>query len=383
MPPWALPGQQALSGIRSQELASGGNAGGRSNHLVFDDTNGQIQVQLRSDHQTSQLSLGYITRIDGNRGRSDRRGEGWELTSDAWGAIRAGRGMLISTEARPNAMSQAKDMAETTQRLSSAVDLQEQLVSMAQHYGAQDKQEGQQNGAIDDLKSQNQGIRGSGKGAFPELAEPHLVMASSAGIELSSAQSTHIASEGHTAITSGKSLSIASVDGLFASVGKTFRLFVHKAGMKLIAAGGKVSVQAREDDVEVIANKVLALLSESDWVDIRGKKGIRLHGANHMLEISDKTQFFTSSPVLFHGNLETLPAKSVSHVANEKLDGCHFDQEVNFLQVDGKPAKGVSYQLAREDGTILDGKSAASGGTGVQKGFGMDSYKIRWKGELP
>ena len=69
------------------------------------------------------------------------------------------------------------------------------------------------------------------------MAAPHLVVASPAGIELSSAQSTHIASSRHTAITSGKSLSIASVDGLFASIGKTFRLFVHKAGMKLIDAG--------------------------------------------------------------------------------------------------------------------------------------------------
>jgi type VI secretion system secreted protein VgrG len=274
-------------------------------------------------------------------------------------------------------------MGETIQRLSAAADVQEQLVGMAQHYGAQEKEEPQQGDAVEDLQSQNQGIRGGGKGEFPELAEPHLVVASPAGIELSSAQSTHIASSRHTAITSGKSLSIASVDGLFASIGKTFRLFVHKAGMKLIAAGGKVSVQAQEDDVEIIANKVLALLSESDWVNIRGKKGVRLHGANHMLEISDQTQFFTSAPVLFHGNLETLPSKSVSQSFNEKPTACHFDQEVNFLQVNGKPAKDASYELVREDGTVIGGKSTANGGTGVQKGEGMDSYTIRWKGELP
>jgi type VI secretion system secreted protein VgrG len=135
--------------------------------------------------------------------------------------------------------------------------------------------------------------------------------------------------------------------------------------------------------VEIIANKVLALLSESDWVTIRGKKGVRLQGANHMLEISDQTQFFTSSPVLFHGNLETLPSKSVSQSFNEKPTGYHFDQEVNFLQINGKPVKDVSYELVRDDGTVINGKSAASGGTGLQKGAGMDSYTIRWKGELP
>jgi type VI secretion system secreted protein VgrG len=350
---------------------------------VLDDTTGKIQAQLKSDYQCSQLSLGHITRIEGTSGRMDPRGEGWELATNAYGVARASQGMLITTEARPNAASHIKDMGETIQRLSTAADLQEQLVEMAQHYGAQEKKEPQQGNAVADLKSQNDGIRGGGKGEFPELTEPHLVVASPVGIELSSGQSTHIASSRHTAITSGKSLSIASGDGLFASIGKTFRLFVHKAGMKLIAAGGKVSLQAQEDDVEIIANKVLALLSESDWVTIKGKKGVRLQGANHMVEISDKTQFFTSSPVLFHGNLETLPSKSVSQSLNEKASGYHFDQEVNFLEVDGKPAKEVAYELVRDDGTVMNAKTGESGSTGLQKGTGLDSYTIRWKGELP
>lgn len=378
MPPWRLPEQAALAGLRSRELAGGGK---RGNHLVLDDTAGKIQAQIKSDHQCSQLSVGYITRIEDTSGRKDARGEGWELATNAWGVARAGQGMLITTEARPNAASHIKDMSETTQRLKVAEQIQEQLVEMAQHYGAQE--EPQQADAVADIKAQNEGIRGAGKGAFPELAEPHLVLSSPVGLELSTAKSTHIASSRHTAITSGKSLSIASADSLFASIGKTFRLFVHKAGMKLIAASGKVSMQAQSDDVEIIANKVLALLSESDWVNIRGKKGVRLHGANHMLEISDKTQFFTSSPVLFHGNLETLPPKSVSQSLNEKVSGYHFDQEVNFLQVDGKPAQNTAYELVRDDGAVKEAKTGASGSTEVQKGTEMDSYTIRWKGELP
>ena len=381
MPPWKLPEQQALMGLRSRELESGA-ASERGNHLVLDDTPGKIQAQLKSDHQCSQLSLGHITRVEDTSGRKDPRGEGWELATNAVGVARASQGMLITTEARPNASSHIKDIGKTIQRLSAAADVQEQLTGMAQHYGAQEKQEPQQADAVEDLKSQNQSIRGGGKGEFPELAEPHLVVASPAGIELSSAQYTHIASSRHTAITSGKSLSIASVDGVFASIGKTFRLFVHRAGIKLIAAGGKVAVQAQEDDVEIIANKVLALLSESDWVTIRGKKGVRLQGANHMVEISDQTQFFTSSPVLFHGNLETLPPKSVSQAFNEKPTGYRFDQEVNFLQVNGKPAPKVPFELVRQDGTGT-GTTAANGTTGMQKGEGMESYKIRWKGELP
>jgi type VI secretion system secreted protein VgrG len=377
MPPWNLPEQSALAGLRSREL----EGGQRGNHLVLDDTAGKIQAQLKSDHECSQLSLGHITRIEDTTGRKDARGEGWELATNAWGVARAAQGMLITTEARQNAASHIKDLGETAQRLASAAQIQEQLASMAVDHDAQEK--GQQDEAAEDVKAQHSAIRGAAKGAFPELAEPHLVMASPAGIELTTAQSTHIASGRHTAITSGKSLSIASADGLFASVGKTFRLFVHKAGMKLIAAAGKVSVQAQSDDVEVIANKVLELLSETDWVNVRGKKGVRLHGINNMVEIGEKVQFFTSSPVLFHGNLETLPAKSVSQAFNERKSDYRFDQEVNFVDANLKPEKNIAYELVRDDGTVIDGKTAASGSTEVQKSGGFDSYTIRYKGELP
>jgi len=377
MPPWNLPEQSALAGLRSREL----EGGQRGNHLVLDDTAGKIQAQLKSDHECSQLSLGHITRIEDTTGRKDSRGEGWELATNAWGVARAAQGMLITTEARQNAASHIKDLGETAQRLASAAQMQEQLASMAVDHEAQEK--GQQDEAAEDVKAQHSAIRGAAKGAFPELAEPHIVMASPAGIELTTAQSTHIASGRHTAITSGKSLSIASADGLFASVGKTFRLFVHKAGMKLIAAAGKVSVQAQSDDVEIIANKVLELLSETDWINIHGKKGVRLHGVNNMVEIGEQVQFFTASPVLFHGNLETLPAKSVSQTFNERKSNYRFDQEVNFVDTNLKPEKNVAYELVRDDGTVIDGKTAASGSTEVQKSGGFDSYTIRYKGELP
>lgn len=102
-----------------------------------------------------------------------------------------------------------------------------------------------------------------------------------------------------------------------------------------------------------------------------------------MVEIGEKVQFFTSSPVLFHGNLETLPAKSVSQAFNERTSDYHFDQEVHFVDANMKPEKNIAYEIVRDDGTVLDGKTSASGSTEVQKSAGFDSYTIRYKGELP
>lgn len=105
------------------------------------------------------------------------------------------------------------------------------------------------------------------------MAEPHLLIASPAGIQTSTEQSTHISSGEHTALTSGRSMCVSTGESLFASIKQTFRLFVHKAGMKLIAAAGGITIQAHDDEIKVIANKVLSLISQADWIDIKGKKG--------------------------------------------------------------------------------------------------------------
>ena len=380
LPPWALPHQQALSGLRSRELTPGGGnlATGRSNHLILDDSYQRIQAQLKSDHQQSQLSLGYITRIENNAGRQHGGGEGWEIATNAWGVARAVKGMLLTTEASSSATPEAKDMGGVVPRLTAAHDQHAALAAMA--HSAKAQQAGQQSAIAGAIARQNQAIEG-GSGDFPELSEPQLVLASPAGIAVSSASTVHVASASTVALTGGNSVSIATGD-LFASVANTFRLFVHKAGMKLIAASGKVEIQAQRDDLEVLANKVLSLISETDWVDIKGKKGVRLHGANCMIEVGEQVQVFSASPTLFHGNLQTLAPKSVSQHFNERPTS-RFDQEVRFLGPDNKPAKDVNHEIHRDDGSVIDGKTVASGTTGVQKSTGMDSYTIRYKGELP
>jgi len=92
---------------------------------------------------------------------------------------------------------------------------------------------------------------------------------------------------------------------------------VHKAGMKLIAASGKITMQAHDDDIQLIANKVLSLISQSDWVGIKGKKGVRLHGPGAMVEITDRMQVFAPKPALFPGNLETLAPQNRPHPSLE------------------------------------------------------------------
>jgi len=382
MPPWKLPEQRALSGLRSREL--GADKGGRrGNHLVLDDTPGKIQVQLKSDHQCSQLSLGHITRIEDAGGRKDARGEGWELRTDGHGVARAAEGMLITTEARTQARSAIKDMGETAQRLKAAHALHDVSASAALQGKAQES--GHQHDVADALKAQNEAIRGAGE-RFPELSEPHLVLSSPAGIETTTAQSTHIASDQHTALTTGRNLSVATGESFFASVKETFRLFVHKAGMKLVAAAGKITVQAHDDDIQIIANKVLTLISQSDWIDLKGKKGVRLHGSESMVEISDLVQVFSSKPMQIHGNLETLGPKNMPQpTAEHKITVADPQTPQDPMKLvftlqstaDGRAWSNIPYTLLKGGAKVEDGITDDLGRIAVEHHAGRANYQIQ------
>ncbi|WP_322404828.1 type VI secretion system Vgr family protein [Massilia luteola] len=303
MPPWKLPGQQALSGLRSREL-QGGEGGRRGNHLILDDTAGKIQAQLKSDHQCSQLSLGHITRIEDTNGRKDARGEGWELRTDGHGVARAAKGMLLTTEPRNNAVLHSKDMGETVERLSAAGDIHENLVETARLNSAQESPT-QQGAIVEVIKKQNNGIKGSGTNdaKFPELAEPHLVLSSPAGIATSTVRSTHIASNENTALTTGRSLSIASGDSLFASVRQTFRLFVHKAGIKLVASAGNIDMEALSDSINLLAK--LNITQSANTITITAKEDVVINGGGSYVKFS--------AGGIEHGTNGTFVAHAATH----------------------------------------------------------------------
>jgi len=281
-PPWQLPDQSALSGFRSRELTKeGGNsAAGRSNHLILDDTALKIQAQLKSDHQHSSLSLGHITRIEDNAGRKDARGEGFELRTDGHGAIRAKDGLLITTEARINALRHAKDLGETAIRLTQAREQHENLAEAAQLARAQDTGSDQSDVAIA-LKSQNDDIAGLSQGAggdngFPELGAPHLVLASPAGIETTTPGSTHVASGEHIALTSAGHTSLSAGASLLASVKGAIRLFAYKAGMRLIAAQADIEIQALEKNLKLLAKLDITLTANR--IEITAKEEVIVNG---------------------------------------------------------------------------------------------------------
>ena len=389
MPPWQLPSQQALSGIRSRELIPGGGNGaaGRSNHLILDDTDGKIQLQLKSDHDSSSLSLGHITRIDGNAGRLDYRGEGLELRTDGHGAIRARQGLILTTEARREAQSHVTDISETTARLAQAQAQHADLGQLASQHQAQENDD--QPKVSERLQGQNDGMTGKGNDAantgnttnsnansdtsFPELQQPHLVLASPAGIASTTPGSTHQHSGEDHAITTGANISLSANRSLIGSFREAVRLFAYKAGIKLISAQESVDIQALQQSIHMVANMGISHTAEN--ITFTASNEIMVNaGGSYTRWSASGIESGTAGTWLVHANKhamdgpQSLPVvmPDVATSLNDPLARYQFNKN-QLSDAEQTHFAGHRYRVSTEEGQSV-------GGVTDEKGLGQYLY---------
>jgi type VI secretion system secreted protein VgrG len=278
-PPWNLPEQSALSGFRSRELTKeGGNsAAGRSNDLTFDDTDGKIQVQLKSDHQHSQLSLGHIARIEDNAGRKDLRGEGFELRSDGWGSVRTEKGLLLTTHGRSEAVGGILSRDELVTCLEKALFIAKDLGKIAA------KCEGGQR-ETDAQQQLSEAVDALGHGASNEAdakgktggGQPVLGLSGAAGLVLATPQDFTQYAGVNIDTVAGNNQQHYAGQSLLHSAGKDIEQFAHKGEIRHIASEGKVIQQAQHNSFEITAEKSVNISSTEDSVVIHAKKSITL-----------------------------------------------------------------------------------------------------------
>ncbi|WP_334065987.1 type VI secretion system Vgr family protein [Burkholderia cepacia] len=296
-PQWNLPDQHALSGFVSKEI------GGEQNNVwLKDDTAGQVQTQIRSDHLESGLHLGYLTRVSEPAGRQDKRGEGVELRTDGHAAVRGAKGLLLTTHARASASGDAFSVDEVAQQLMHAHETASGLAQAAKAAGAQD---GEQNEIAAALESQANAIAGGG--ALKQFAEPQAVMASPAGIAVSTPDQIHLSGGQTAAITSGNHVSISASGGLFASARRALRMFVYEAGMRLVAAGGDIDLKALKDSINLLAK--LNVTVTADKVTISAQHEVEINGGGSYVKFDANG--------IEHGT----PGKFVAYASSHSLPG--------------------------------------------------------------
>lgn len=338
---WKLPVNRALSGMRSRELA-----GAQENLIVADDTPGKLQVHVSSDHAESRLVLGYNTRIDGNAGRAQARGMGWELATDSWGVLRANRGMLVTTETRAGASAAAKDLGETVQRLAQAREQHATLANAAVQAQAQDGQD--QSVVTDALKTQNDEIGGQGGGDFPELSKAHLVLASPAGIEATTAGSTHIASGAHMAVTTGGHVSVSSGNNLLATARNAIRLFAYKLGIRMVSYAGDVDIKALQKNLNLLAK--LDITQTANRITIKATEEVMLHGGDSYISLKNGKITVGGGVYEVNAQVSHMPSKPMGVAPDGTPTVEANDQTFRMLTPSGRSLPGVAYRMTADSG---------------------------------
>ncbi|MBC68348.1 MULTISPECIES: type VI secretion system Vgr family protein [Acinetobacter] len=274
-----LPDTKKLSGIRSQEVNGGG-----FNQLRFDDTTGQISTQLQSSHAATQLNLGNLSHPKIQE-TSNGRGEGFELRTDAWGAVRAGKGMLISTYAQEQAIADHLEAQSVKQQLQSSQGNAKALSEVAKNQQTDEIE------SLEQLKEFAAGIEEK----IAKFNKAMLLLSSQNGIGLSSDEDIHISADGQINQTASGSINLSSQKNLIAHIQNKISWFAAENGIKQVAAKGKFEMHAQSDGIDFFAKRAIQVISTEDKIYITSPKEISFTADGSALKINESGIFLITS----------------------------------------------------------------------------------------
>ena len=372
LPPWALPGQHALSGIRSKELF-----GGRHNHLLMDDTKDEIQAQLSSDHQTSQLNLGYLTGVPDNAGRKEQRGEGFDLRTDGQGAVRGGRGLFLTAEGQVGAVGGHLSRAEFIRCLEGALEVAKSLGDYGHaHEGlaADTKPQADITKAVREWDAGANDHRDSpGEGGRPLIgAYAPAGMAWATPLVLTSYAGKHIDAVArlNQQLTAGQQFIVNAGQGISSFAhGGDVRTIAHKGNVLTQAQGGSVTTHALNDITMTATTGTILLNARAGITFMSGNAGIRI--ADGCVDVFGPTRVHLNT-----GDFDVPGPQSLSQAMNHWAH-TQFNEGFRLVDTADEPLINYAYELVRQDGTLLRGVTDAQGHLAHQKSEIAEVLELR------
>ncbi|MET3133012.1 type VI secretion system secreted protein VgrG [Oxalobacteraceae bacterium GrIS 1.11] len=390
-----------VSGIHSNNFDGGGY-----NQWLLDDTPGQVRTRLASSTAATQLNLGYLVQQAATSAqRGAYRGSGFELRSDAWTVLRAGEGMLISSTARPQQgsgiASTQFDAAETVAQLKGARALNQALADAAVQQGAlaskdagqahddltsliDPKQKGKYAAAVNGQAAQQAQAGGKELDAnkpVEKFAAPIVLMEAPGSINWATPASTVLFSAQQLQWTSQGDLHLTAEHTVSTVAANAAGLFTHAGGIQAFAGNGPLSLQAHTDQLEILADKAITVISVNDVIEIKANQKITLQAGQ-------------SSVTLEGGNITfACPGNFTVKGGQHQLDGGAnvapdmvklpdtrvklFDEA--FVLKDkgtGKPVANHPYRIKRADGTYEEGWTDEKGQTHIVSAAAIESLTI-------
>ncbi|SNU79443.1 Uncharacterized protein conserved in bacteria [Neisseria zoodegmatis] len=323
-----------------------------NNKLRMEDKQGQEHIKLATEYGKTQLNLGHI--VDGQRQKRGDNGEGFELRTDSWGSLRAGKGLFISTDAQNQASGQVLDMDAAIAQMEQALSLAKSLNKAAHTAKNEATEAEEQAGRLNDSLKQLQ------RSGIIQSAPDGIASATPQSQLHTAGQHIHHISGGDTDISTGSNFTVHAVESV--------NLFAQSKGAKLQTNQGKVEIQAQNDEMQLNALKDATITSSAGKVTVAAKDEILLTSGGGYIKIKDGNIELGCPKMVWVkcAGFQVMGPRSLSQMFNT-LPKTKFDQEILVKTPSVKPIANRRFILTRSDGTKIQGVTDANGSTGIQR----------------
>ncbi|WP_418457939.1 type VI secretion system Vgr family protein [Citrobacter braakii] len=317
-----------------------------NNKLRMEDKRGEEHIKLSTEYGgKTQLNLGH--NVDAQRAL---RGEGAELRTDDWVAVRGGKGVFITSDRQSEASDGMLEMKNAAAQMVQALSVSDALAnaaSIAQAWPADS----------DTAKALNI--------ALNNLTQPGIVLNAPEHISISSPKSVRLSSGSESVgLVAGGNTDISVMKKFTAVAGEAISLLALKLGIRLFAAKGKVEIQAQDDGIDAVAKKDITVTSVEGKVLVTAADELVLNCGGAYIKLSG-------------GNVEIGCPKNIllKSISVQKMSTTDFrippielpkGFEERFTVRDQKTGDIVPfarYRITTEKGQIFEGRTDAEGKT--------------------
>ena len=228
-----------------------------NNKIRLDDERGKEHIKVSTEYGgKSQLNLGHL--VDAEK---QQRGDGFELRTDSWGAIRAQKGIFISADGQAKAQGQVLAMEPAVSLLKGAVNQVTEWGSITQTH----------HNVIPDSGPLSALTTGAS-----DLKQPTLLMSAPQGIAAVTPETTLLHSGNGLYLQSLGEVNITTAQRCSLNASQAISLLAQQEGMRLVSAKGPLEVESHGEILSLTALKDITVQSTQGHLQLTAKNGITL-----------------------------------------------------------------------------------------------------------
>ncbi|HCB2271072.1 TPA: type VI secretion system tip protein VgrG [Citrobacter koseri] len=250
-----------------------------NNKIRLDDERGKEHIKVSTEYGgKSQLNLGHL--VDSEK---QKRGEGFELRTDSWGAIRAQKGIFISADGQITAQGQVLEMEPAISLLKGAVNQVTGWGTITQTH----------HNVAPDAEPLREFVSGAS-----ELKEPALLLSAPKGIAAVTPETVLMHSGKGLYLQSLGEVNISTAQRYSVNASDTVSILAQQEGMRLVSAKGSLEIESHSDVLSLTSLKDVTVQSTQGHLQLTAKNGITLGCGGAYLRLTPQGEVHIHGPGL-------------------------------------------------------------------------------------